>query len=1009
MLSTVAYRGQEVTAPRLRGLLALLAQELGAGCSVQRLVEGLWREEQPENPAKAVRVLISRVRTQLGTDLIASTPTGYKLALEEHEVDATAIQQKAAAAAKAARTGDHEEALAQAEAGLALWNGAGAGEENPVEELRKSRIPTWRALTRARALALARLGRHAEALDPLKEQFGNRPKDEELLAELLRAEAATTGPAEALSRYDKYRRELRDELGTDPGPALKAAHQELLHGGQARGVLHEPNPLLGREKDLAAVTKMLATARVTSIVGPGGLGKTRLAHAISREVKQRNVYFVPLAVISKDEHVINEVAAVLGVREPRQEKLVAAIRNIPALIVLDNCEHVVNGAAALAQALVSMTDDLRILTTSRAPLGLSSESVYTLGELPLETAVDLFGQRAKAARPGVDLPPDKVAEVCGHLDGLPLAIELAAARVRVMSIADIAERLHDRFALLRGGSRDAPERHQTLHAVVEWSWNLLSSQGRQAMATLSIFPAGFTGEAAEHLLGKDALRTLEHLADQSLLKVTDTPAGTRFQMLETVREFSEAHRDHDHTVTLFLAWARDFGLANYELIFGTDPLPSAQRTIADQDNLVQALRYAIDRRDSDTVASAAAVLTGIWLLLSSHSRIADLADDIAWVLVHVPPTPAYIEAARMAAAVCGVMTFMVQGPRAVRSLVVLRRLPPAAPDTPLKAAALLLTTLAERPGMSTVYELADSPEPSVSMLANLVASYSHESDLDPHAALEAARRVEQRLDDSSSLWFTHWIQIRIAELSLQVGEPEEAQRRLRAALGVIEPDVTGVRLALVMAHLHVGDLQAAEQWLAQAEEKTYDATVDVTFRQGVQAEIQLARGEIESGLRTWRLALAAINPAQGTEYRVEPSGMDPWLCEIQAVTVIAHAHHDRLELVADLVAELPARLAWLLRNPAENPSPTLMATPVWGALLLAIGMADRPRSVRLIALAERLRYVRTFQPTMSVQRMRECAEQADKLAYTAAVSEYASLNRDELRLAALVELDRADR
>jgi hypothetical protein len=137
--------------------------------------------------------------------------------------------------------------------------------------------------------------------------------------------------------------------------------------------------------------------------------------------------------------------------------------------------------------------------------------------------------------------------------------------------------------------------------------------------------------------------------------------------------------------------------------------------------------------------------------------------------------------------------------------------------------------------------------------------------------------------------------------------------------------------------------------------------------------------------------------------------MDPWLCEIQAVTVIAHAHHDRLELVADLVAELPARLVWLLRNPAENPSPTLMATPVWGALLLAIGMADRPRSVRLIALAERLRYVRTFQPTMSVQRMRECAEQADKLAYTAAVSEYASLNRDELRLAALVELDRADR
>lgn len=1006
LLSTVAYRGLEVTAPRLRGLLALLAEDLRTGCSVQRLVAGLWPDGQPDDPAKAVRVLVSRVRTQLGTDLIASTPGGYRLALDEHQVDATAIRQRAAAAAKAARTGDHEGALAQAEAGLALWDGAGAGEDNPVEQLRTTKLHTWQALTRAKALALARLARHSEAIEPLKDLFEQRPRDEELLVELLRSEAATASPAQALDRYDQYRRALRDELGADPGSALKAAHQDLLLGETqtaGKGVLHEPNPLLGRENDLAEVAKLLNTARVTSIVGTGGLGKTRLAHAVSREVKQRNVYFVPLAAVSKDEDVVAEVASVIGVSEARQDKLIAAIGNIPALIVLDNCEHVINGAAELARALVSMTDDLRVLTTSRAPLGLSSESVYTLAQLPLDTATDLFEQRAKAARPGVDLPAATVAEVCGHLDGLPLAIELAAARVRMMSAAEIAIRLEDRFLLLRGGSRDAPERHQTLYAVVDWSWNLLDTAGRQAMATLSIFPGGFTSEAAEHVLGADALRTLEHLVDQSLLNVTDTSGSTRLQMLETVREFSAAHRDEERAVALFLAWARDFGLANHEQFLGADALPSAQRIFSEQDNLVQALRYAIDRHDSATVASVAAVLTGLWLLQSNYSRIADLADDIAWVLVHFPPAPGYVEVARTTAAACGVYTFMIHGPRAVRSLVILRRLPPAAPDTMASAAALLLTTLAVRPGMSTVYELAGSPQPLVSVLANLVASHFLESDLDTHAAIEAARRMADRLDDSSSPWLRVVARMRIAELGLQIGEPEEARRLMSAALGVLEPDVIGVRLALVMANLHVGDLEAAERWLEQVDGQS-------AFQVGVRAEIRLARGEIETGLRDWRRALALLNPHQGTEYRVEPLGLDPWLCEIQAVTVIAHAQHDRLELVADLVAQLPARLTWLLEHPTTNPSPFLLETPVWGALLLAAGMADRPPSVRLIALAERFRYVRAFQPTMSPQRFRQIAEQTDRPAYAEAVSEYAGLDRDELRRAALAVLaDRADR
>ena len=338
-----------------------------------------------------------------------------------------------------------------------------------------------------------------------------------MLAELLRGEAATLGPSAALDRYEAYRRSLRDELGTDPGPALQAVHQQLLQGTSPvvrHGVAYEPNPLLGRDDDIAAVADLLRSVRVTSIVGPGGLGKTRLAQVVSRQAEQRIVHFVPLAGVAADDDVAGEVAAALGAGGPGRTPIsqravptgvVAGIAAIlgpgPALLVLDNCEHVLRGAAELVRALVSMTKDLRVLTTSRAPLGLSSESVYLLPELSLPTTVELFGQRARAARPGADLPADVVEEVCRHLDGLPLAVELAAARVRVMSVAEIARRLEDRFGLLRGGPRDAPERHQTLRAVVDWSWNLLDPAGQAAMRALSVFPAGFTADAARRVLG----------------------------------------------------------------------------------------------------------------------------------------------------------------------------------------------------------------------------------------------------------------------------------------------------------------------------------------------------------------------------------------------------------------------------------------------------------------------------------------------------------------------------
>ncbi|AKU17435.1 ATP-binding protein [Luteipulveratus mongoliensis] len=1046
LLSQVGYRSTEIASPQLRQLLALLAQDLRTGASTTRLVDGLWPDDRPAKPTKALQVLVSRARSVLGHETIVSTPTGYRLDLALDEVDVTAVELSANAGVRAAREGDHDLALKHAEAGLALWNGSPAGLQDatgPLGALRAERSQTYASLCRLQALSLARLSRFEEALPALRELSEEHSRDEELLQELLHAEAATTGPAAALERYESYRRRLRDDLGTDPGSALQAVQRELLNGEAPTvraGIPHEPNALLGRDDDLDAVAALVRSSRVTSIVGPGGLGKTRLANVVSRRAQQRVVHLVGLAGVSTDEGVLAEVASVLGVRDARVRPgtarltaprdvltgIVEALGPTPSLLVLDNCEHVVQGVADVVRALVSMSPDVRVLTTSRAPLGLSSESVYLLPELDLRTSVELFGQRARAARPDVDLPAETVERLCRALDGLPLAVELAAARTRVMSVAQIEQRLTDRFALLRGGARDAPARHQTLLAVIDWSWNLLHDDEQSALAALSIFPDGFTLDAADAVLGIDSMLVLEQLIAQSLLKIVESAAGSRFRMLETVREFGAIQLTSTGRSTAvradFLSWAREVGRRHSPILVGPAPYASLDLLRTEQDNLVAAMRLATEDEDARTVAAVFAALGTMWTMESTHTRAVSFAAPVASVLSHASVAREDLEITRTALVMAASNAIMLADHTAARVFVVLGRLP--APDsiTQISIMADLLLQIRELSQVDSplLRTLTRDENPLVACTAAGIATQTWENEGLVEDALQAARIMVLRLADDTSPWFRAVAHARVGELSLHLGRPDECETEMRKAIPVLErigawTDVMQARWTLVLARLQVGDVEGAEEWLERASEHSGEDPFGMRMLDiGVRAEIELVKGNLDDGLRTWRRAVDRVQSIMNGFFQTDPPGLEPWTMSTEAVALAAHARSGRLELVPDLADRLSSKLRTVLAVPDDKRRNfVFLDYPVAGSGLLALGLvalrpgastADSATGARLVALAEAFSYPRAH-PSMKRETNRAVALERNKPAYDEAVSSYAGLSRADLVTEALRLLD----
>jgi predicted ATPase/DNA-binding SARP family transcriptional activator len=727
-------RTVEVGGARLRALLGRLALSANTVVTVDALIDSLWGDQPPAGAVNALQSLVSRLRRVLPDDAVESLPAGYRLAAE---VDADRFERLAGEGRQALGRGDPQAAADLLASALELWRGPALVDvaDAPFAAAPAARLAELRlAAIEDRVAADLSLGRHAAVVSELAALAAAHPMRERLHAHLVTALYGAGRRADALAAYQRVRQHLADELGVDPSAELAAAHLAVLRGGAQAGQTGAARPeptnlraaltsFVGRDEELSRVAKSLEDTRLVTLLGPGGAGKTRLAAEIGGRVGELlpdGRWMVELAPVTDAAEVPNAVLAALGVREstvldrPTERgqsapdvlaRVVGALAGKRALLILDNAEHLIDAVARLADHVLARCPQLRVLATSREPLGITGESLAVLPPLatpPAGTghpealeyaAVRLFADRGNAARAGFAVSDANVAavvQICQRLDGLPLALELAAARLRALPVEQIAARLDDRFRLLTGGSRTALPRHRTLAAVVDWSWDLLVDAERAVLRRLSVCPAGATLAAAEWIcadprragpqvpavvVDQDVLDLLAALVDKSLVEPSQGSDGEpRYRLLETIRaygaerlaEAGEADRIRAAHAAYFLAMATE---AERYLRSG-DQLYWLGRLSADNDNLVAALRWAIDNRQADLAIQLAQVIGSFWLLRGSRTESATWLGEALAVPGESPPLARAATSAMYGMALLGLgrVTEAVEAFRAAKEL-----------------------------------------------------------------------------------------------------------------------------------------------------------------------------------------------------------------------------------------------------------------------------------------------------------------------------------------------------
>ena len=916
----------DVPGARLRALLIALALEPGRVVSKATLIDWIWGEQLPADTANALQRLVSRLRKALPEGSIEGKPGGYRLTAEPDAVDAVRFERLVAQA----RDAEGSRRVGLLREALALWRGAAMAdvglEDSEALDAAVARLERLRlAALEDRFDAEIGLGQAGDLIPELTDLVAAHPVRERLVAALIRALAAAGRDTEALLVYERTRETVADLLGADPSPELSAVHVALLRGELGRreeirktNVRAELTSFVGREADVAAVRELIAERRLTTLIGPGGSGKTRLATETARTLLgdlPDGVWLVELAPIGADGDVVQATLAGLGLRDallgaaPSADPvdgLIAAIREREALLILDNCEHVIESAAAFADRVLGECRRLRILATSREPLGITGEALWQVeplaladaspGEIADSPAIRLLRDRAGAVRK--DLGGDArtlsaMARICRALDGMPLAIELAAARLRTMTIEQLANRLDDRFRLLTSGSRTALPRHKTLRAVVDWSWDLLTEAERMVLRRLSVFSGGASLEAAERVCvartgeprtgeprtgeprtgeprtgeqsavdQDEVLELLTSLAEKSLLRTEgdsaqDSAQGSaqdgalRYRMLGTIKEYAADRLaeagESDLARQAHLGYFTELTESAEPHLRRAEQLAWLARLKADHDNISAAMRGAIAAGQAQAAMRLAAAAGWYWWLGGRRSEGFEL-------MVAATNTPGEATDEVRAMVYALVVNFVTSGRGDGHEAAewihqAYRFSQRSQPGNPLLGLVTPLERMLQAPAASvSAWEsVLDNEDPWVRALARLQLG-KLQSMLGQDGG-EAEANLELALAEFRALGERFGISFALSELAEQIarrGEFAVACEYYEQAVAVVTEvgateDVIRMRTRLAVLYWLMGDQDASAAAIAEAERSAEGVAWPYALVELALAKAELAR------------------------------------------------------------------------------------------------------------------------------------------------------------------------
>ncbi|MFC7625031.1 BTAD domain-containing putative transcriptional regulator [Microlunatus sp. GCM10028923] len=977
----------DVPGARLRGLLIALALEPGRVVGKATLIDWIWGEEPPADASNALQRLASRLRKVLPGGAIEGQAGGYRLVVDPEIVDAVRFERLLVRA----RQQDGSERVRLLREALGLWRGGPMQdvglEDSEAFDAAVTRLEgLHRSATEERYVAEVAAGHGAELIPELTEAVAADPLRERLTAALIRALVAAGRDSEALLAYERTREALADTLGADPSAELSALHVALLRGELTRpvetrktNVRAELSTFVGREPDLAAVRSMITKHRLTTLIGPGGSGKTRLASEAARDLVgdlPDGVWLVEFAPLGTDGDVAQTALAALGLRDALAgtatttdpvEGLVTALREREMLLILDNCEHVIEPVAALAERLLGECRRLRILATSREPLGITGEALWSVEPLSMPAdadprtiaeapAVRLLRDRAGAVRPDLEVDEHALAtmvRICRALDGMPLAIELAAARLRTMSLVQLANRLDDRFRLLTGGSRTALPRHRTLRAVVDWSWELLSEAERTVLRRLSIFSGGATLEAAEQVCDGGAveadavLELLTSLAEKSLL-VTAGGDATRYRMLTTIREYARDRLDEagetDATRLAHLTYFTELAETAEPHLRRAEQLEWLAILRADHENLSAALRGVIAAGDAAAAMRLAAATGWYWWLGGRRGEGLDL-------LIAAASLPGDVPDVTRALAYGMVVLFVTSGPgdeqigeEWIRKGYGVSQ--QAAGVHPLLDFANPLMRLLDAPeeAPAAFESLLNSKDPWVRAMGRWqgakMRSVRGQDWPQEEAWLEQALADFQKLGERFGTYLTL---SELASLLARRGDFAAATARLDQAvvplaeIGAVE-DVIEVRTQQAVLYRLAGDTAASAAALAVAERSAKGVTWPYALVGLAQAKAELARldGDAAEGRRQLEIATALLgDAAHGPNIRLQMQ--------------------DLLGYLAEDVEESRQHRAAARQAAVEAGGPPQIGRMLVGVADLALRLGQHEQAARLLAAADTVR------------------------------------------------------